>query len=66
MNTKNNLIINKHNIKQANVATTRDILQEYRDMKRVESDIRHKDWLSNYQQEQERIKNIKEEIIYRD
>jgi hypothetical protein len=45
---------------------TNDILTEYRDLKRIEDEMRHKDWLDNYQNEKERIKSIKEEIMFKE
>ncbi len=44
---------------------TKDVLKEYRDLKRVEGQMRQKDWLDNYQQEKEKVKNIKEEIMFK-
>jgi hypothetical protein len=34
---------------------TKNVLREYRDLKREEGELRHKEWLDNFNMEQERI-----------
>ena len=45
---------------------TKNILREYRDLKREETDLRRREWIDNFNKEQTRIQQFKETVMFKE
>ena len=63
MNQKNIAIDKKHEMQTSNVDLTKNILREYRYLKKEENYLKQTDLKDNIEREKERIKELKERII---
>jgi len=63
---KNSAIINKHELHSSNVDVTKSILNEYRMLKKEETNLRQADLKENIEREKERVNGIKKQILSRE
>ena len=63
MNVKNSGIYRKHEMQTSNVDLTKNILREYRDLKKEETHLKQIDKNENLERERERIREIKERVL---
>lgn len=64
MKEKNNKVLSKHRTHASNVDMTKNILREYRDLKREETDLRRREWIDNFNKEQTRIQQFKQDVMF--
>jgi|LauGreDrversion4_2_1035121.scaffolds.fasta_scaffold151731_1 hypothetical protein len=63
---KNSAIIKKHELHSSNVDVTKSILNEYRMLKKEETNLRQADLKENIEREKERVNGIKKQILSRE
>lgn len=65
MNEKNEAVARKQALTASNVKLTRDILREYRGLKKEEVNLKQADFKSNLEVERDKRNAIKEQIMGR-
>jgi hypothetical protein len=63
---KNSAILKKHELHSSNVDVTKSILNEYRQLKKEETNLRQADFKDNLEREKERQLGIKQQILSRE
>jgi len=60
MTEKHEAVVKRHNLATSNVQLTRDILKEYRGLKKEEVNLKQADFRSNLEVEKEKRNGVKE------